>query len=101
VYHGGASHCTELKQISYTLLVGWRVDRLGLEVEEIIRIPAGSYVTPFAKVTRTIILEKGELYYFRIYDVMEDGLGSGYGECIIFVYQLLSQQLPRAGFLNS
>jgi hypothetical protein len=59
------------------------VDRLGLEVEEIIRVPAGSYVTPFAKVTRTIILEEGELYYFRIYDVMEDGLGSGYGECII------------------
>ena len=63
--------------------VGWRVDRLGLEAEEVIRIPAGTYVTPDAKVIRTIVLEEGELYYFRIYDIMEDGIRGGSGTCLV------------------
>ena len=28
----------------------------------------------------TIVLESDELYYFSIYDIMEDGIGAGYGE---------------------
>ena len=46
------------------------------------RFLPGIYVTPFAKVTRTLVLEEGELYYFRIYDVMEDGIGAGYGKFV-------------------
>lgn len=65
--------------LTLTSLVGWRVDRLGLEAEEVIRIPAGIYVTPYAKVTRTVVLEEGQLFYFRIYDVMEDGIQGGSG----------------------
>ncbi|KAL3924346.1 MAG: hypothetical protein SGARI_006052, partial [Bacillariaceae sp.] len=33
--------------------IGWRVDRLGVEVEEVIRIPAGIYTTPGMVIART------------------------------------------------
>jgi hypothetical protein len=68
---------------SYPQEIGWRVDRLGLEVEEIIRVPAGIYTIPQTTVVRTIVLEEGELYYFRIYDVLEDGLDGGYGKSFL------------------
>jgi hypothetical protein len=60
--------------------IGWRVDRLGIEVEEVIRVPAGIYTTPLEKIVRTVVLDEGELYYFRIYDVVEDGINGGLGE---------------------
>ena len=62
--------------------IGWRIDKLGIEVEGVIRIPAGMYTTPEMTVRRTIILEKNELYYFNVYDIMEDGMGSGHGALI-------------------
>lgn len=58
--------------------IGWRIDKLGIEVEGVIRIPAGMYTTPEMTVRRTIILEKNELYYFNVYDIMGDGMGSGH-----------------------
>ena len=60
--------------------IGWRIDRLGIEVEGVIRIPAGMYTTPEMTIIRTIVLEKNELYYFNIYDIMEDGIDAGYGK---------------------
>ena len=65
---------------SFPQEVGWRIDRLGIQVEEVIRIPAGLYTTPEMTVIRTIVLEKDELYYFNIYDIIEDGIGTGYGK---------------------
>ena len=65
---------------SFPQEVGWRIDRLGIQVEEGIRIPAGIYTTPEMTIIRTIVLEKDELYYFNIYDIIEDGIGAGYGK---------------------
>ena len=59
--------------------IGWRVDHLGIEVEEVIRVPAGIYSTGGEKIVRTVVLDEGELYYFGIYDVVEDGINGGYG----------------------
>jgi hypothetical protein len=79
---------------NYPQEIGWRVDRLGIEVEEVIRVPAGIYTMPQTLVVRTIVLEEGELYYFRVYDVLEDGIDNGYGMCIellsCFVFALVS-----------
>ena len=58
--------------------IGWRLERLGLEVEEIIRVAPGIYNVPRTLVTRTLILEQGELYNFRISDVRKDGLTDGF-----------------------
>mmetsp|Transcript_10330 Transcript_10330/g.21695 ORF Transcript_10330/g.21695 Transcript_10330/m.21695 type:complete len:94 (-) Transcript_10330:711-992(-) len=33
---------------------------------------------PEMTVIRTIVLEKNELYYFNIYDIVGDGIGAGY-----------------------
>ena len=63
----------------YPREVGWRIDRLGIQVEDVIRIPAGIYTVPEMTVIRTIVLEKNELYYFNIYDIVGDGIGAGYG----------------------
>lgn len=60
--------------------VGWRVDRLGVHVEEVIRIPAGIYTTPEMKVIRTVILQHGELYCFSLYDMTQNGIKNGFGE---------------------
>jgi hypothetical protein len=60
--------------------VGWRVDRLGVEIEEVIRIPAGIYSSPGMKVTRTVVLQEGELYYFNLYDMAQNGIENGYGK---------------------
>lgn len=60
--------------------IGWRIDRLGIQIEDVIRIPAGIYTTPGITIIRTIVLEKNELYYFNIYDIIEDGIGAGYGK---------------------
>ena len=63
----------------YPSEIGWRIDKLGIEVEGVIRIPAGMYTTPEMTVIRTIILEKNELYYFHVYDIWEDGMETGHG----------------------
>lgn len=59
--------------------IGWRIDRLGIQIDEVIRIPAGIYTTPERTIIRTIVLESNELYYFNIYDIIEDGIEAGYG----------------------
>lgn len=84
-------------QISLTIVIqldsyprenGWRIDRLGLEVEEILRVPAGIYTVPQTKVTRTVVLEEGELYYFRVYDILEDGIDGGYGKSFLVTFSV-------------
>lgn len=60
--------------------IGWRVDRLGVKIEEVIRIPAGIYSTPEMKVIRTVILQQGELYNFNLYDMTQNGIENGYGK---------------------
>lgn len=57
--------------------IGWKVERLDIEVETVIDIPAGIYKIPGATIVRTIVLEKNELYYFRVYDVTSNGIESG------------------------
>lgn len=57
---------------------GWKVERLDIEVETVIEIPAGIYKIPGATIVRTIVLEKNELYYFRIYDVTSTGIENGF-----------------------
>lgn len=69
--------------------IGWRIDRLGIQVEEVIRVPAGIYPTPEMTIIRTIVLERNELYYFNIYDIMEDGIGAGYGKTMSNLMVLL------------
>lgn len=63
---------------TYPEEIGWRIDRLGIEIEEVIRVPAGIYTIPDMTITRTIVLEKNELYYFNMYDIIEDGIEAGY-----------------------
>jgi hypothetical protein len=63
---------------SYPQEIGWGVERLGLEVEEIIRVAPGIYSVPRTLVMRTIILEQGELYNFRITDINSDGIENGF-----------------------
>ncbi len=65
--------------------IGWRIDRLGIQIDEVIRIPAGIYTVPEATIIRTIILEKEELYYFSMYDIIEDGIAAGYGKGMVWV----------------
>ena len=60
--------------------IGWRIDQLGLTVNEIIRVPAGVYRTPDSVVTRTVAVPKGELYSFAIFDVIGDGMCCQFGE---------------------
>ncbi len=60
--------------------IGWRVDRLDVQIEEVIRIPAGIYSTPGMKVIRTVILQQGELYSFNLYDITQNGIENGYGK---------------------
>ncbi len=57
--------------------IGWKVERLGIEVETVIHIPAGVYKIPGATIVRTVILEKNELYYFYVYDVTSNGIDGG------------------------
>jgi secreted trypsin-like serine protease len=63
---------------AYPQQIGWRLDRLGLEVQEIIRVTPGIYSMPKTLVTRTLILEEGELYNFGISDVFKDGIEDGF-----------------------
>jgi hypothetical protein len=65
---------------SFPQETGWRIDNLGVQVEEVIRLPAGIYTTPDLKVVRTVVLQEGELYYFNIYDINEDGIKNGNGK---------------------
>lgn len=65
---------------NYPQEIGWRVDRLDIQNEEVIRIPAGIYLTPEMIVVRTVILEEDELYYFNIYDTTENGIEKGKGK---------------------
>mmetsp|Transcript_8962 Transcript_8962/g.21316 ORF Transcript_8962/g.21316 Transcript_8962/m.21316 type:complete len:1059 (-) Transcript_8962:2662-5838(-) len=58
---------------------GWRVDQLGgVESNEVVRVPPGAYRTPRAKIVRTIALDEGELYAFRVSDLGNDGIQDGY-----------------------
>lgn len=63
---------------NYPQEIGWRVERLGLEVEEIMRVPPGIYNVPGMVVTQTLILDEGELYHFRIYDILDNGIDNGF-----------------------
>ena len=60
--------------------VGFRVDRLGLSLESVIRRQAGLYTTPRQVVTETFFLEEGELYSFTIFDVRGDGICCSFGQ---------------------
>ena len=60
--------------------VGWRIDHIGFEVDEVIRIPAGIYKSPGAVESQTVDLQKGELYSFTIFDVAGDGICCDYGD---------------------
>jgi trypsin len=60
--------------------IGWRIDRIGLTVDEVFRAPVGIYNTPSVAETRTVLLEQGELYSFSIFDIFGDGLCCDYGE---------------------
>jgi hypothetical protein len=60
--------------------VGWRIDRLDIQNEEVIRIPAGIYLTPEMIIVRTVVLVENELYNFHIYDMSEDGIDDGKGK---------------------
>ena len=46
--------------------IGWRVDEVGIELIEIMRVPIGIYVQPMQKIFRTVMLKEGQLYYFRL-----------------------------------
>jgi len=63
--------------------VGWRIDRLGLRVEDVFRVPTGIYAIPETTVVRTIVLDKNELYSLHIYDVVGDGIQDGYGAWVL------------------
>jgi len=58
--------------------IGWKVERLGIDVETIIDIPAGVYRVPDAQIVRTLVLERDDLYYFRCYDMASDGIENGF-----------------------
>ncbi len=60
--------------------VGWRIERLGIEIEEVMRLPAGIYNTPDALIVHTVVLEEKELYHFNIYDMSKNGIEGGKGE---------------------
>jgi hypothetical protein len=60
--------------------VGWRIDRLDVQDENVIRIPAGMYLTSEMIVVRTVVLEEKEVYNFNIYDMSEDGIDDGKGK---------------------
>jgi hypothetical protein len=96
IEEGQISLTIVIQMDNYPQEIGWRVDRLGIEVEEVIRVPAGIYTTTQTLVVRTIVLEEGELYYFRVYDVLDDGIDNGYGMWIellsCFVFALVSHQ---------
>jgi len=58
--------------------IGWRVDRLAIQVEDVIRIPTGIYTTPETTIIHSMVLEKNEVYRFNIYDMIGDGIEAGY-----------------------
>ena len=47
--------------------IGWKVDRLDIEVDPVISVPAGVYNQPKTTITRTLILDEGELYLSLIH----------------------------------
>lgn len=104
-YNGGSDGPTIGEgQIAMTLVLqldnnpsenGWRVDQLGgIESNEVVRVPPGAYRTPRAKIVRTIALDEGELYAFRVSDLGNDGIQDGYGESVDFwIFALLEHDL--------
>lgn len=79
VVEDGQIYLTTVIQLdSFPEEIGWRIDRLGVEVDEVMRIPAGIYTIPKMTVIRTVVLKKDELYYFSIYDIIGDGIEAGY-----------------------
>jgi len=69
----------------YPQEVGWNIYQLGSSVIEIIRIPAGIYLTSSILVMKTVSVLKDELFSFNIFDVVGDGLCCGFGDgrCVI------------------
>lgn len=65
--------------------VGWRIERLDIQTEEVIRVPAGIYLTPSMIVVRTVVLEENELYHFAIFDMSHDGIENGKGTLAIHI----------------
>eukprot|EP00934_Nitzschia_sp_Nitz4_P004364 Nitzschia sp. Nitz4//scaffold232_size35869//9056//12145//NITZ4_007804-RA/size35869-processed-gene-0.17-mRNA-1//-1//CDS//3329543321//4354//frame0 len=62
----------------YPTEVGWKIDNLLLDVENVITVPAGAYTTTQTKIIKSVVLEKDELYYFRMYDAHADGIDGGW-----------------------
>jgi trypsin len=58
----------------YPQETGWRIDRIGVTVDEVARVPAGIYKTPGALEVKTVWVEAGELYSFSIFDALGDGM---------------------------
>lgn len=64
---------------SYPTDIGWKVERLGRQVEEVVQVSPGFYKDPHATVEHTIPLHMGEVYSFSIIDILGDGVyGEGY-----------------------
>lgn len=72
-----------IKLDDYPHEIGWRVDQLGVEVEEVIRVPAGVYTLPRVTIVRTVVLKEGEVYYFKLFDILEDGIDGGVGKAFL------------------
>jgi hypothetical protein len=68
----------QIKLDSYPTETSWKVDRLGIEVEEVINIRPGTYSELGMLVTRTLVIREKELYYFRLLDMQEDGIMNGF-----------------------
>ena len=64
----------------YPQEIGWRIDRIGLTVDEVAHFPAGIYKNPGALEVETVLVETGGLYSFTIYDVVGDGMCCESGE---------------------
>jgi len=78
---------------NYPQEIGWRMDKLGIEVENVIRVPSGIYTIPQSTVVRTVVVEEGELYSFSISDVVQDGITDGFGKSGVPFVTLVSQRL--------
>ena len=57
--------------------IGWKIDRVGRAMEEVVHMPAGIYLDLNASYEHTIPLHSGELYTFAIFDMIGDGIYEG------------------------
>ncbi|KAG7353653.1 peptidase S8 family protein [Nitzschia inconspicua] len=77
ISHGQIPLTVVIQLDEYPQEIGWRIDRLDIHNEEIIRIPAGVYVTPEMIVVRTIVLQEKEVFNFKVFDMTGDGIEGG------------------------